>query len=97
MAERKKKPEQSSFEGVETLKIPSVTNAARKYVACREERMEMQVEEKKLKSALTALMEKHSLQSYKSGDVEIVFEEGEATIKVKANRELPPEPENGDA
>lgn len=90
----KRKAENGVLPGMETARIPSVTNAARKYVAARDERMEMQKSEGDLKGRLSALMEKYDIESYKHGDVEILRVEGEATIKVKANKDLPPEPED---
>lgn len=93
---RENKPEQSEMDikgpGVERVSIPEVEKAARIYVTCRDERMELLEEEIEFKKKLREVMhanedkigkDRDGSMIYRFGDQLIVLKPGKEDVKVK--------------
>lgn len=87
MAKRsRKKPEQADLPGTEDSAIKPLEAAAKRYAAIRDERIELNVEEAKLKAGLIVLMHKHGKTVYRRHNVEVsLVPEGES-VKVKIKK-----------
>lgn len=80
---RKKRPEQADLPGTEDSAIKPLEDAAKRYAKIRDERMELNADEAKLKTSLIALMHKHGKTTYsRHGIVITLIPEGEK-VKVK--------------
>lgn len=85
MAKRAKKPrpEQADLPGTEDSAIKPLEDAAKRYAKIRDERMELNADEAKLKASLITLMHKHNKTTYsRHGIVITLIPEGEK-VKVK--------------
>lgn len=80
---RKKRPEQADLPGTEDSAIKPLEDAAKRYAKIRDERMELNTDEAKLKTSLITLMHKHGKTTYsRHGIVITLIPEGEK-VKVK--------------
>ena len=78
---------QQEIPGTETMrKDPKLHSLAVKYADVRDERMRLNDEEAERKAELVAYMEEKSIPSYKWGNVEVTFDPGKPTVKVKVER-----------
>jgi hypothetical protein len=84
---KKKKPEQKVLGGMEDSAIPELEKLARHYARIRDERMELNDEEGKLKAKTLGAMKKHGKTLYKRAGVEIRLVESVEDLKVKIKRE----------
>lgn len=102
----KTKSEQSELEikgkGVERVTIPEIDKAARLYVSCRDERMEMLVEETDAKNKLREVMhaneekigkDRDGSMVYRFKDQMIILKPGKEDLKVKS---IPGGPQDSD-
>lgn len=60
---------------------------ARQYAEIRDERMELNEREAKLKERVLNLMHEHNLKVYRYEEVEILLEPGEENVKVRIKKE----------
>jgi len=80
---RKPRPEQADLPGTEDSAIKPLEDAAKRYAKIRDERMELNADEAKLKGSLITLMHKHGKTTYsRHGIVITLIPEGEK-VKVK--------------
>lgn len=86
-AARKPRPTQTELPGTEDSAIAPLENAAKRYAGIRDERIELNVEEAKLKANLIALMHKHQKTVYRRHGIEISLVPEAETVKVKIKRD----------
>jgi len=83
---RRRRAKQETFEEMKQEEIPAVTEAAEKYVALRNERMELTRSEVDAREFLIDLMHKNNLTTYKVGNMTATLEAKEK-VKVKVEEE----------
>ena len=80
---RKPRPAQADLPGTEDSAIAPLEAAAKRYAAIRDERIELNVEEAKLKASLIVLMHKHGKTVYRRHGIEISLVPEAESVKVK--------------
>ena len=83
---RAPKPRQQKLPGTEDSKIAPLESAAQEYAELRDQRMELNAEESKLKQKLLNLMKQHGNTTYKRAGIEIKLVTDEETVKVKIRK-----------
>lgn len=80
---RKPRPAQADLPGTEDSAIAPLEAAAKRYAGIRDERIELNVEEAKLKANLIVLMHKHGKTVYRRHGIEITLVPEAESVKVK--------------
>lgn len=83
---RKPRPEQADLPGTEDSAIAPLENAAKRYAKIRDERMELNDEEGKLKASLISLMHKHQKTTYSRHGIVITLIPEAENVKVKVKK-----------
>lgn len=83
---RKPRPEQVDLPGTEDSAIKPLEDAAKRYAGIRDERMELNDQETKLKSNLIALMHKHGKTTYSRHGIVITLIPEAENVKVKVQK-----------
>ncbi len=83
---RKPRPEQADLPGTEDSAIKPLESAAKRYAQIRDERIELNVEEAKLKASLIVLMHKHGKTVYRRHGIEISLVPEAENVKVKIKK-----------
>ena len=98
MAKREKKPrpEQADLPGTEDSAIGTLEKAAKRYAGIRDERIELNVEEAKLKASLIVLMHKHNKTVYRRHGIEIALVPEAENVKVKIKKDGADDDADGD-
>lgn len=76
-------PKQGKLAGMEDTKIPALHKAAEKYVAIRDERMDLTEKETAAKAEVIDLMHEHKKKTYVCDGIEITLKFSEETVKVR--------------
>lgn len=84
---RTTRPRQPDLPGMESRMYADLHEEARQYAEIRDERMELNEREAKLKERVLNLMHEHGLKVYRYEEVEILIEPGEENVKVRIKRE----------
>lgn len=80
---RKPRPEQADLPGTEDSAIKPLEDAAKRYAKIRDERMELNADEAKIKAALIVLMHKHGKTTYSRHGITITLVPEAENVKVK--------------
>lgn len=83
---REKKPRQQPLPGTEDSKIQALESAAQDYAEIRDQRIELNVDEAKLKQKLLNLMKQHEKTTYKRGGIEIKIVTEDEHVKVRIKK-----------
>ena len=83
---RERKPRQQPLPGTEDSKIQALETAAQDYAEIRDQRMELNTDEAKLKAKLLSLMKQHEKTTYKRGGIEIKLVSEEEHVKVRIKK-----------
>ena len=83
---RKPRPEQADLPGTEDSAIKPLEDAAKRYAKIRDERMELNDEEGKLKASLISLMHKHGKTTYSRHGIVITLIPEAENVKVKVKK-----------
>jgi hypothetical protein len=80
---RKPRPEQADLPGTEDSAIKPLEDAAKRYAKIRDERMELNTDEAKIKAGLIVLMHKHGKTTYSRHGITITLVPEAENVKVK--------------
>lgn len=81
-----KRPRQAELPGTEDSAIKALEDAGARYAEIRDERIELNVSEAKLKKNLITLMHKHGKTIYRRHGIEIELVAEEETVKVRIKK-----------
>ncbi|HXP82594.1 MAG TPA: hypothetical protein VN976_22030 [Verrucomicrobiae bacterium] len=80
------RPKQPDLPGMESRMYSDLHEEARKYAEIRDERMDLNEQESKLKERVKRMMHEHGLNVYRYEEVEITLEPGEEDVKVRIKK-----------
>src|SRR5580765_3665263 len=83
----KRKPRTAPLPGMVDARIPALENIAGDYADIRDQRMDLNSQESKLKAKTLGLMREHGKAVYKRDGIEIRIIEGEENIKVRLKKD----------
>lgn len=84
---RAKTPKDQPLTGMEDARIPALEKIARDYADIRDQRIELNRDEAKLKERAIRAMHEYKKAVYKRNGIEIRLDPGEETLKVRIKAE----------
>lgn len=82
----KGRPKQKTLPTMEDRAIQPLQDAAHEYASVRDERMDLNQREHKLKEKVLGLMRKHGKQRYRFQEIDIEVVSEEETVKVRIGK-----------